>query len=117
MSVIRIVLVLHLALCSRKWNMCKWPLRMSDTVFFFQWWILFHYTFLARSLASITFSFSCTSGTCKVALMNLSLPTNFCKICGFHSGHYEECRLLGYDAVYFLLEPMFRRNISPSSSR
>jgi hypothetical protein len=28
----------------------------------------------------------------------------------------EECHLLGCDTVCFLLEPMFRKNISPLSS-
>jgi hypothetical protein len=38
------------------------------------------------------------------------------RIGGSHGGDYEECRLLGYCAVWILLEPTFRRNISPPSS-
>jgi hypothetical protein len=30
--------------------------------------------------------------------------------------YYEECRFLECGAVYFLCEPTFRRNVSPSSS-
>jgi hypothetical protein len=41
-----------------------------------------------------------------------------CRIWGFHSGGYEEYHLLGYDAVQSVeLQPTFRRNISPPSSR
>jgi hypothetical protein len=36
-----------------------------------------------------------------------------CKILGFHSDDYEECRLLG---CYATLEPTFRRNVSLPSS-
>jgi hypothetical protein len=36
----------------------------------------------------------------------------FCKIWGFNGGDYEEFRLLGCDAVWFLWEPTFRRNIA-----
>jgi hypothetical protein len=39
-----------------------------------------------------------------------------CKIWGFHGGDYEECRLLGYYAVYLLYEPAFRRNASTPTS-
>jgi hypothetical protein len=39
-----------------------------------------------------------------------------CKIWDFYSGDYEECHLLGYDAMCFLQEPMFRRSVSPQSS-
>jgi hypothetical protein len=35
-----------------------------------------------------------------------------CKICDFHGGDYEECRLLGLDDLWLLYEPMFRRNVS-----
>jgi hypothetical protein len=36
------------------------------------------------------------------------------RIWGFHSGGYEECHLLGYDAVQSVeLQPTFRRNLSP----
>jgi hypothetical protein len=34
------------------------------------------------------------------------------KIRGFHCDDYEECRPLGCDAVWFLLELRFRRNFS-----
>jgi hypothetical protein len=33
-----------------------------------------------------------------------------CKILDFHGLDYEECRLLGCDAVLVLLEPTFQRN-------
>jgi hypothetical protein len=39
-----------------------------------------------------------------------------CEIWGFHGGDYEECRLLGCDAVWPLYELTFRRNVSPPSS-
>jgi hypothetical protein len=35
----------------------------------------------------------------------------YCKILGFHGGDYEECRLLGWYVVWFLLEQTFRKNI------
>jgi hypothetical protein len=41
---------------------------------------------------------------------------SICKIWGFHSGDYEECRLLGCGAVYILCEPTFRRNVMPPFS-
>jgi hypothetical protein len=34
-----------------------------------------------------------------------------CKIWSFHSGDYEECRLLGRGAVLILCEPTFRKNV------
>jgi hypothetical protein len=37
----------------------------------------------------------------------------FCKILAFHSEDYEECRLVGYDTVWLLLDPTFRKSISP----
>jgi hypothetical protein len=43
-------------------------------------------------------------------------PITWCKISGFHSGDYEECRLLRCGAMWLLLESTFRRNISPPSS-
>jgi hypothetical protein len=39
-----------------------------------------------------------------------------CKILGFLGSDYEECSLLGCDTVWVLLEPTFRRNVSPPSS-
>jgi hypothetical protein len=30
-------------------------------------------------------------------MANLNSVGNYCKICGFRGGGYEECRLLGYD--------------------
>jgi hypothetical protein len=41
---------------------------------------------------------------------------NFCKSLGFNGGGCGECRLLGCDAMCLLLEPTFRRNVSPPSS-
>jgi hypothetical protein len=43
----------------------------------------------------------------KAQYLNLASSVNFrnkecdCKICGFQGGDYEECRLLGCDAVWF----------------
>jgi hypothetical protein len=34
-----------------------------------------------------------------------------CKTLQFYSGDYEDCRLLGCDAIWFMLEPTFRRNM------
>jgi hypothetical protein len=42
-------------------------------------------------------------------------PVRISKIWVFHGGGYEECRLLGCDAVWLLQESTFRRNISSSS--
>jgi hypothetical protein len=39
-----------------------------------------------------------------------------CRIWGFHSGDYEECRLLGCGSMKILCEPMLRRNVSPPPS-
>jgi hypothetical protein len=39
-----------------------------------------------------------------------------CNIRGFHGDDYEECPLLVCYAVWLLLEPRFRRNVSPPSS-
>jgi hypothetical protein len=46
-------------------------------------------------------------------LGKLSSP---CKIWGFHGDDYAGNRFLGSCAVYFWLEPTFRRNVSPPSS-
>jgi hypothetical protein len=39
-----------------------------------------------------------------------------CKIGGFHGGDYEECRVLGCNAVCVFLEQSFRKNVSPPLS-
>jgi hypothetical protein len=38
-----------------------------------------------------------------------------CKISWFHGSDYEECRRLACEAVWILLEPALRRNLSPPS--
>jgi hypothetical protein len=37
--------------------------------------------------------------------------TTFIKSC-LNEKFFEKCRLLGYDAVWILLKPTFRRNVS-----
>jgi hypothetical protein len=46
----------------------------------------------------------------------LCTKTDFRKIWDFHGGDYEECCLLGCDAVWLLQEPMFRKIVLPPSS-
>jgi hypothetical protein len=43
--------------------------------------------------------------------LNYVKQNKICEICGFQGGDYKERRLLGCDAMWLLLEPMFRRNV------
>jgi hypothetical protein len=51
------------------------------------------------------------------SVLGISRQDYSCKISGSHGGDYEDCHFLGCGAVWFLLEPTFRRNLSLPQSR